>query len=131
MREDTQLIDYEKLEELAAEFKPKLIICGASAYPRDYEYERFRQIADKVGALLMCDMAHYSGLVATGLLNSPFPYCDIVTSTTHKSLRGPRAGIIFSRKKHEEAINFAVFPMCQGGPHNTNIAALAVQLNEI
>ena len=107
-----------------------MIICGASAYPRDFEYKRFREIADKVGALLMCDMAHISGLVATGLLNSPFPYCDIVTSTTHKSLRGPRAGIIFFRRKFEEQINFAVFPMCQGGPHNTNIAALAVQLKE-
>lgn len=95
-----------------------MLICGASGYPRDFDYERLRKIADSVGAYLMADIAHISGLVATGLLKSPFPYCDIVTSTTHKSLRGPRSGVIFFRRKYEEAINFAVFPMCQGGPHN-------------
>lgn len=87
-----------------------MIICGASGYPRDFDYPRLRSIADKVGALLMADIAHIAGLVASGLMASPFPYCDVVTTTTHKSLRGPRAALIFYRKKYEEAINFAVFP---------------------
>jgi len=108
-----------------------MIICGASAYPGDFDYKRFREIADSVGAYLLADIAHYSGLIASGLMASPFEYCDIVTSTTHKSLRGPRSGIIFCKKKHLDAINFAVFPMLQGGPHNTQIAALAVQLKEV
>jgi len=108
-----------------------LIICGASAYPADFNYERFREIADSVGAYLMADIAHISGLIASGLLKSPFDLCDIVTSTTHKSLRGPRSGVIFHKVEHTEAINFAVFPMLQGGPHNTSIAALAVQLKEV
>ena len=131
MNEETGLIDYEGLEKIALEFKPNMIICGASGYPRDMDYKRFREICDKVGALLMADVAHTSGLIATKLLSSPFEYADIVTTTTHKSLRGPRSGMIFFRKKFEEAINFAVFPMLQGGPHNTNIAALAVQLKEV
>ena len=105
------LIDYEALAASAAEFKPKLLIVGASAYPRDFDYKRFREIADSVGAILMCDMAHYSGLIATQQMNSPFEFCDVVTSTTHKSLRGPRSGIIFCRKQYIEAINFSVFPM--------------------
>ena len=88
-----------------------MIICGASGYPRDMEYKRFREICDKVGAYLMADVAHTSGLIASQLLSSPFEYADIVTTTTHKSLRGPRSGMIFYRKKYEEAINFAVFPM--------------------
>jgi glycine hydroxymethyltransferase len=108
-----------------------MIICGASGYPRDFDYARFRSIADKVGALLMADIAHTSGLIASRLLASPFEHSDIVTTTTHKSLRGPRAALIFYRKKYEEAINFAVFPMLQGGPHNTNIAGIAVQLKEV
>jgi glycine hydroxymethyltransferase len=108
-----------------------MIIVGASGYPRDFDYKRFKEIADSVGALLMADIAHTSGLIASKLLNSPFEHCDIVTTTTHKSLRGPRAGMIFYRKKYEEAINFAVFPQLQGGPHNTNIAGIAVQLAEV
>lgn len=113
-----------------------MLICGFSAYPRDLEYDKFRKIADSVGAYLMADIAHISGLVATGEANNPFKYCDIVTSTTHKSLRGPRAGIIFYHKtgKHanlEEKINFAVFPMLQGGPHEHQIAAICTQMLEV
>lgn len=104
------MIDYDGLEAIAVDFQPKLIICGASGYPRDMDYERFSAIAKKVGAFLMADIAHTSGLIATGCLTSPFPHCDIVTTTTHKSLRGPRAALIFFRKEHEEKINFAVFP---------------------
>lgn len=128
---ETGLIDYDALEASALECKPKLIICGASAYPADFDYARFRAIADKVGAYLMADVAHISGLIATGIMKSPFDYCDVVTSTTHKTLRGPRSGIIFFREEHAEKINFAVFPMLQGGPHNVSIAALAVQLAEV
>jgi len=131
VNEETGLIDYDALEKSAEEFKPAMIIVGASGYPRDMDYKRFREICDKVGALLMADIAHTSGLIASKLLSSPFEYADIVTTTTHKSLRGPRAGMIFFRKKYEEAINFAVFPMLQGGPHNTNIAGIAVQLKEV
>lgn len=128
---ETGLIDYDALAESAKEFQPQMIIMGASAYPADYDYARFREIADSVGALLLADIAHTSGLVASGLLKSPFEHCDVVTSTTHKSLRGPRSGIIICRKKFEDQINFAVFPMLQGGPHNVAIAALAVQLKEV
>ena len=131
VNEETGLIDYDALEQSALEFKPNMIVCGASGYPRDMDYKRFREICDKVGALLMADIAHTSGLIASRLLSSPFEYADIVTTTTHKSLRGPRHGMIFYRKKYEEPINFAVFPMLQGGPHNTNIAALATQLKEV
>ena len=126
----TGLIDYEEMEKLATMFRPKMIICGASAYPRDWDYERIRKICDATGAYMMADIAHISGLVATGEAASPFKYCDIVTTTTHKSLRGPRAGMIFFRRKFEAAINFAVFPQLQGGPHNHQIAALAVALKE-
>ena len=115
---DTMLIDYDLLEKEAAEFKPKLIIAGASGYPRDFDYARFRKIADNVGALLMADIAHYSGLIASQVMNDPSPHCHVVTSTTHKTLRGPRSGVIFCRKEFEDRINFAVFPTLQGGPHN-------------
>lgn len=131
VNEETGLIDYEALEKSAEEFQPNMIICGASGYPRDFDYPRFRAICDKVGAFLMADIAHTSGLIASKLLASPFEYSDVVTTTTHKSLRGPRAALIFYRKKYEEAINFAVFPQLQGGPHNTNIAGIAVQLKEV
>jgi len=139
---ETGFIDYNKLEEHALLFRPKLIICGASAYPRDFDYPRLRKIADSVKAYLMADIAHISGLVATGELANPFIYCDIVTTTTHKTLRGPRAGIIFFRrgkKKEgdkevdydlEDKINAAVFPGVQGGPHNNVVAAIAVALKE-
>ena len=124
-------IDYNKLEELATIFKPKLIICGYSAYSRDLDYERFRMVADINNSYLLCDMAHFSGLVATRELKNPFDYCDIVTTTTHKTLRGPRAGMIFFKKEFENKINQAVFPMLQGGPHEHQIAAIATQLKEV
>jgi len=135
VNEKTGLIDYDALEATALVYRPKLIVCGASAYPRDWDYLRLRQIADKVEALLMCDMAHISGLVASQVVNDPFPHCHLVTTTTHKSLRGPRAGIIFFRKdtdhKLEEKVNFSVLPSIQGGPHDNTIAAIAVQLKEV
>ena len=129
--EATGLIDMDKVEAAVNEFRPKLLICGASGYTRDFDYARFRAIADGVGAYLMADIAHISGLVATRQMADPFPHCHIVTSTTHKSLRGPRSGLIFCRKELLEQINFAVFPMMQGGPHNHQIAALAVQLKQV
>ena len=95
-------IDYDEVELLATKFKPKLIICGYSAYSRDLDYSRFRKIADINGSLLLCDMAHFSGFVATEELSNPFDFCDVVTSTTHKTLRGPRAGIIFCKKQYEK-----------------------------
>mmetsp|Transcript_34055 Transcript_34055/g.43498 ORF Transcript_34055/g.43498 Transcript_34055/m.43498 type:complete len:498 (-) Transcript_34055:237-1730(-) len=127
---ETGLVDYDGLEQRALLFRPKLIIAGASAYPRDWDYARMREIADKVGAYLLTDMAHISGLVAAKECNSPFEYSDVVTSTTHKSLRGPRSGMIFYKRELQSAIDFAVFPSLQGGPHNNNIAALATALNE-
>ena len=130
VHEKTGLIDYAELRYLATLFKPKMLIAGASAYPRDWDYAEMRDIADSVGAYLMADMAHISGLVATNECNSPFKYCDVVTSTTHKSLRGPRSGMIFSRKELSDRIDTAVFPSLQGGPHNHQIAALAVALKE-
>ncbi|XP_054284292.1 serine hydroxymethyltransferase-like isoform X1 [Macrosteles quadrilineatus] len=136
---NTGLIDYDKLEETAQLFKPKLIIAGISCYSRCLDYKRFRQIADANGAYLMSDMAHISGLVAAGVIPSPFEYSDVVSTTTHKTLRGPRAGIIFFRKgvrsttksgekimyDLESRVNQAVFPGLQGGPHNHQIAAMA------
>jgi glycine hydroxymethyltransferase len=132
----TGLIDFEKLRETALVFRPKMILCGASAYPRIIDWSKFRAIADEVGAYLMCDMAHISGLVATGCHPSPFPHCDVVTTTTHKSLRGPRAGMIFFKYMDKlpdikERIDMAVFPGLQGGPHNHQIGGLAVQLKEV
>ena len=127
---ETGLINYDDLEKRACMFLPKLLIAGGSAYPREWDYARMRQIADSVGALLMVDMAHISGLVATNCAASPFEYADVVTSTTHKTLRGPRSGMIFARQQYMDAINNAVFPMLQGGPHNHQIGALAVALKE-
>jgi len=131
----TGLIDYDGLEKQANLFRPRIIIAGGSAYPRDWDYARFRKIADSVKAYLMMDMAHISGLVAAKVANDPFEHCHIVTTTTHKSLRGPRAGMIFYRKDEEfgfpEKINFAVFPALQGGPHENVIAAIATQLKEV
>jgi glycine hydroxymethyltransferase len=131
---ETGLIDFEQLDRDASLFKPAMIICGGSAYPREYNYAKFKAIADANGALLMMDMAHISGLVATGEADSPFEFCDIVTTTTHKSLRGPRAGMIFYRKDErgfESLINQAVFPALQGGPHEHQIAGVATQLKEV
>jgi len=136
---ETGLIDYEALAKNAMLFKPKMIVAGVSCYARNLDYAKFRKIADDCGALLMADMAHVAGLVAAGLVPSPFDYCDVVTSTVHKTLRGPRAGIIFFRKgvkcidrngkevlyDYEDPINNAVFPGLQGGPHNGAIAAIA------
>ncbi|WCJ28831.1 serine hydroxymethyltransferase 3 [Euphorbia peplus] len=134
LNESTGLVNYDMLEETAKLFRPKLIIAGASAYPRDFDYARMRKIADAVGAFLMMDMAHISGLVAASVVADPFEYCDIVTTTTHKSLRGPRGGMIFFKKENvhgvdlESSINNAVFPGLQGGPHNHTIGGLAVCL---
>ena len=126
----TELIDYAEAERLAHEHKPKLIIAGASAYSRVIDWKRFREIADSVGALLMVDMAHYAGLIAAGLYPSPVGIADFVTSTTHKTLRGPRGGLILMRGEHEKAINSAVFPGLQGGPLMHVIAAKAVAFGE-
>ena len=123
-------IDYDALEQLAKEHKPKMILLGASAYPRIIDFKRGREIADQVGALLMVDMAHFAGLVATGHHPSPVPYADVVTTTTHKTLRGPRAGLILCKEKYAKAIDSAVFPGIQGGPLMHVIAAKAVALKE-
>ena len=141
------LVDYEMLEAKAREVKPKLIICGASAYSRDWDYARIRKVADEVGAFVLCDMAHPAGLIAKGLLNSPFEYCHFVTSTTHKTLRGPRGGIILMKKDVENPfgikdvkgnlrmmsnlLDMAVFPGTQGGPLEHVIAAKAIAFGEI
>jgi glycine hydroxymethyltransferase len=122
----TSLIDMDAVERIAKERRPKLILAGWSAYPRFLDFERFRAIADEVGALLMVDMAHFAGLVAAGLHPNPVPYADVVTSTTHKTLGGPRAGFILCREEHAKAINSAVFPGQQGGPLEHVIAAKAV-----
>ena len=126
----TELIDYAAAARLALEHKPKLVIAGASAYSRVIDWQRFREIADSVGALLMVDMAHYAGLIAAGLYPSPVGVADFVTSTTHKTLRGPRGGLILMRAEHEKAINSAVFPGLQGGPLMHVIAAKAVAFGE-
>ncbi len=142
--EKTGLIDYDKLEELAMLYRPRIIVAGTSAYSRLLDYKRFRSIADKVGAYLLSDMAHISGLVAAKVIPSPFEYSDVVTTTTHKSLRGPRGAMIFYRKgvrrtdkkgvdemyDLENPINASVFPGHQGGPHNHTITALAVALKQ-
>jgi glycine hydroxymethyltransferase len=144
---ETGLIDYNTLEEKARTLKPKLIFCGASAYSRDWDYERIRKVADEVGAFVQCDMAHPAGLIAKGLLNSPFEHCHFVTSTTHKTLRGPRGGIILMKKDFENPfglkdvkgnvrlmsnlMDMAVFPGIQGGPLQHIIAAKAVAFGEI
>lgn len=142
--EATGVIDYETMHKSALLFRPKLIVAGASAYARLFDYEAFRETADAVGAVLMADMAHVSGLVAARVIPSPFEHCDVVTTTTHKSLRGPRGAMIFYRRgvrgtnkkgeplhyDYEDKINFAVFPGHQGGPHNHTISALATALKQ-
>lgn len=125
------LIDLEDLEKKSNEFKPQLIIVGASAYPRDFNYKKFREIADKHNSYLMADIAHTSGLISSKILKSPFEYCDVVTTTTHKTLRGPRAALIFYKKYLKDKIDFAVFPSSQGGPHNNTIAAVTVALGQV
>jgi glycine hydroxymethyltransferase len=146
VKEDTGRVDYDEMERLALEHRPKMIVVGASAYSRDWDYKRARQIADAVGALLMCDMAHPAGLIAKGLLDNPADYCHVVTTTTHKTLRGPRGGMILLPKDFpnpwglttpkgevkmmSQVINFAVFPGQQGGPLEHVIAAKAVAFHE-
>lgn len=127
---DTQVIDYDEVERIATECKPKLIVAGASAYSRTIDFERFAKIAEKVGAYLMVDIAHIAGLVAAGLHPSPVPYADFVTTTTHKTLRGPRGGLILCKEKYAKMINKAVFPGIQGGPLMHIIAAKAVCFGE-
>ena len=127
---NTETIDYDEVERIALECKPKLILAGASAYPRVIDFKRFRAIADKVGAVFMVDMAHIAGLVAAGLHPNPVPYADIVTTTTHKTLRGPRGGMILCREQYAKAIDKAIFPGTQGGPLEHIIAAKAVALKE-
>ena len=147
VRKEDGLVDYDMMEKIALEEKPKLIICGASAYSRDWDYVRVRAIANKINALVLCDMSHPAGLIAKGLLNSPFEHCHIVTSTTHKTLRGPRGGIILMKTDFEnpmgltnpkgeirmmsDLLNLAVFPGTQGGPLEHVIAAKAVAFHEI
>lgn len=147
VKKEDGLVDYDMMEKVALEEKPKLIICGASAYSRDWDYARVRAIADKINALVLCDMSHPAGLIAKGLLNSPFEHCHIVTSTTHKTLRGPRGGIILMKNDFEnpmgitnpkgeirmmsDLLNLAVFPGTQGGPLEHVIAAKAVAFHEI
>lgn len=126
----THFIDYDKVAEKAQKVKPKLIVCGASAYPRTINFEKFRQIADSVGAYLMVDMAHIAGLVASGLHPNPVPFSDFVTTTTHKTLRGPRGGMILCKEKYAKSIDKAIFPGTQGGPLMHIIAAKAVSFGE-
>jgi glycine hydroxymethyltransferase len=126
----SKLIDYATIRELALQHKPKMIIAGHSAYPRQIDFAAFRAIADEVGAILMVDMAHFAGLVAGGAHPSPVPYADVVTTTTHKSLRGPRGAIVMCRSEHAAKIDKAIFPGLQGGPHNAITAAIAETLQE-
>jgi glycine hydroxymethyltransferase len=128
--EDTELIDYDEVRDIAIERKPKLIICGATAYPRLIDFAAFREIADEVGAILMVDAAHFIGLVAGNAIPSPVPYADVVTFTTHKVLRGPRGGMIVCKEEHAKKIDKAVFPFSQGGPLMHSVAAKAVALRE-
>jgi glycine hydroxymethyltransferase len=130
VRQDTEMIDYDEVERLAKEHKPKMIVAGASAYSRIWDWERLKKIADQVGALLMTDIAHYAGLIAAGVYPSPVPFADIVTTTTHKTLRGPRGGMIMCKEKFAKAIDSAVFPGTQGGPLMHVIAAKAVAFGE-
>ena len=127
---ETGLIDYEQVDALAAEHRPRLIFCGATAYPRIIDFARFAEIGHRHGAIVVADIAHIAGLVAAGVHPNPVPHVDVVTSTTHKSLRGPRGGMILCRQQHADALDKAVFPGLQGGPHNHTTAALAVALKE-
>jgi glycine hydroxymethyltransferase len=130
VNKDTYMLDYDEIQKIANEVKPKIIVCGASAYPRKIDFKRFREIADSVGAYLLSDMAHYAGLVAAGIYPNPVPYSDFVTTTTHKTLRGPRGGMILCKEKFAKQINSAVFPGLQGGPLMHVIAAKAICFKE-
>ncbi len=127
---ETETLNYDEIRKIAQEHRPKLIMTGASAYPRFWDFEKFREIADEIGAVLVADMAHFAGLVAAGLHPSPVPHCDFVTTTTHKTLRGPRAGLILSKKEYAKSLDKAVMPGMQGGPLMHIIAAKAVALKE-
>lgn len=127
---ETETIDYNQVEDLALQHKPRMIVVGASAYPRTIDFEKFRAIADKVGALVMADIAHIAGLVATGLHPSPVPVCEYVTSTTHKTLRGPRGGLVMCQASYQKTLSSRVFPGVQGGPLMHIIAAKAVAFKE-
>ena len=130
VNKETERLAYDELEEIAQKEKPKLVVAGFTAYPRRIDWKAFRRVADSCGAILMVDMSHIAGLVAGGAHSSPFPYADVVTTTTHKTLRGPRAAMIFSRMEHAQAIDKAVFPGLQGGPHVNQIAGIATALYE-
>ena len=130
VRKEDGLIDFDQVEALAAAHRPKLLFCGGTAYPRVVDFARFAEIGHAVGAIVVADIAHISGLVAAGVHPSPVPYVDVVTSTTHKSLRGPRGGMIMCKARYADAIDKAVFPGLQGGPHNGTTAAIAVALQE-
>ncbi len=130
VKKETHLIDYDEVSKLALEHKPKIIISGATAYPRVIDFKKFGEIAKEVGAIHMADISHIAGLVAAGVHPSPFEYADVVTTTTHKTLRGPRAAIIFCKKEYAQAIDKAVFPGMQGGPHEHTIAAKAIAFKE-
>ena len=130
VRKDDELIDYDEMERIAEESKPRMIICGASAYSRVIDFKRIREIADSVGALMMADIAHIAGLVVTGYHPSPVPYADFVTTTTHKTLRGPRAGLVLCKEKHAKDLDRALFPGVQGGPLVHIVAAKAVAFKE-
>lgn len=130
IRKKVGLIDYDKVRDIALKEKPKLILAGYSAYPRDLDYEKFQSIADEIGAMTMADIAHLAGLIATGLLNNPCPIFDVVTTTTHKTLRGPRGGMILCKEKFAKQIDKSVFPGFQGGPHEHQIAGKAVAFKE-
>lgn len=127
---ETHLIDYDMMRDLALKHRPKIIMAGATAYPRIIDWQPFADVAKEIGAIFVVDMAHIAGLVAGGAHPSPFPFADVVTTTTHKSLRGPRGGMILMKKAHRKAINKAVFPGLQGGPHNHTTAGIAVALKE-
>jgi glycine hydroxymethyltransferase len=130
VREESGIIDYDQVEALALEHRPKLIFCGTTAYPRTVDFERFAAIGRKVGAVVAADIAHIAGLVVAGVHPSPVPHVDVVTTTTHKSLRGPRGGMVMCRENYAEVLDKAVFPGLQGGPHNHTTAAIAVTLKE-
>lgn len=130
VEEETGIIDMEKVRELAHEHKPKMIIAGFSAYSREVDWKRFQEIADEVGAITMADIAHIAGLIAAGIVDSPVPYFDVVTTTTHKTLRGPRGALIMCKAEHAKAVDKAVFPGMQGGPHDHITAAKAVAFLE-
>ncbi len=130
VNKETELLDYDEIEKIALEAKPKVIVCGTTAYPREIDFKAFHKIAKEAGAISMADIAHIAGLIVGGVHQSPFPYMDVVTTTTHKTLRGPRGAMIMCKEKFANAIDEAVFPGMQGGPHDHVTAAMAVAFGE-